>query len=96
LTTSLTKRFEVHRHPRFEGEVARRRPDTPGLDAALRGFEVVIAALAEYGYTVPGVPDYRLWPIHPPGGSFKIIYKIRGSRVLLLSLYPVPSSLFGR
>ncbi len=94
MTTSLTKRFEVTRHPRFERELARRRNDTPGLDEALRGFEVVIAALADYGYTLPRAADYRLWPIHPPGGSFKIIYKIRGTRVILLSLYPVPSSVF--
>lgn len=84
------------RHPRFQRDVARRRVDSPGLEDALQGFEVVISALAEYGYTVAGTYSYRLWPIHPPGGSFKIIYKIRGNKVILLSLYPVPSSVFGR
>ena len=74
--------------------MVRRRGDSPGLEEALKGFEVVISVLAEYGYTVAGTYSYRLWPIHPPGGSFKIIYTIRGQRVILLSLYPVPSSVF--
>jgi hypothetical protein len=90
----IKKRNIVHEFE-FAQDLARYLRDEPRRDQIVKEWSERVSQNPDFGYAVPGAPDYLGLPLHAERSSYLVIYWYDDDHVYCIGMRRIPRSVYG-